>query len=149
MSLKTQFILLSLHMALNVRTLVDADYNDILTKWWDDWNWEAPQKDFLPDNGTGGVIVLDGEEPICAGFIYVTNSSVAWVDWIVSSKTYRKKPQRKQAIELLLETLTNICKSSGYKYSYALIKHKGLIETYEQLGYIKGDSYTSEMIKVL
>lgn len=149
MSLKTQFILLSLHMALNVRTLVDTDYNDILTKWWDDWNWEAPQKDFLPDNGTGGVIVLDGEEPICAGFIYVTNSSVAWVDWIVSSKTYRKKPQRKRAIELLLETLTNICKSSGYKYSYALIKHKGLIETYEQLGYIKGDSYTSEMIKVL
>ncbi len=136
-------------MALDVRTLVESDYDNVLTKWWDDWGWEAPQKDFLPDNGTGGVMVLDGEEPICAGFIYVTNSSVAWVDWIVSSKTYRKKPQRQQAIGLLIETLTNICKSSGYKYSYALIKHKGLIETYEQLGYIKGDSYTSEMIKVL
>ena len=104
-------------MALDVRTLVESDYDNILTKWWDDWGWESPQKDFLPDNGTGGVMVLDGEEPICAGFIYVTNSSVAWVDWIVSSKTYRKKPQRQQAIGLLIETLTNICKSSCLLYT--------------------------------
>lgn len=136
-------------MNLIVRTLNENDYDDILVKWWSDWGWKSPEKDFLPDNGTGGVMVLDGDEPICAGFIYVTNSSVAWVDWIVSSKTYRKKPNRQKAIELLIKSLTNICKSSGYKYSYALIKHKGLIGAYEQLGYIKGDSYTSEMIKVL
>ena len=136
-------------MALEVRKLVDSDYDDTLVKWWSDWSWEAPQKDFLPDNGTGGVIVMDGDEPICAGFIYVTNSSVAWVDWIVSSKTYRKKPQRKEAIDLLIETLTNVCRLNGTKYIYALIKHSGLIGTYEKFGYNKGDSYTNEMIKVL
>jgi hypothetical protein len=32
---------------------------------------------------------------------------------------------------------------------YALIKNQSLIKMYEELGYIKGDSYTSEMIKVL
>ena len=95
------------------------------------------------------MIVLDGDEPVCAGFVYVTNSSVAWVDWIVSSKTYRKKPQRKEAIDLLIETLTNVCRLNGTKYIYALIKHSGLIGTYEKFGYNKGDSYTNEMIKVL
>jgi hypothetical protein len=49
----------------------------------------------------------------------------------------------------LVDTLTNICKNTGHKYSYALLKHQSLIETYENLGYIKGDGYTGEMIKVL
>lgn len=136
-------------MALTIRPLVESDYDNVLVKWWKDWKWDAPQKDFLPDNGTGGLMVLDDEEPVCAGFLYVTNSSVAWVDWIVSSKTYRKKPQRKEAIELLIETLTNVCERNEKKYIYALIKHSGLINTYEKFGYIKGDTYTSEMVKAL
>jgi len=85
--------------------------------------------------------------PICAGFVYLTNSKVAWVDWIISSKEYRKKPQRAEAISLLIETLTELCKMNEMEYCYALIKHSSLIKTYEKLGYTKGDSYTSEMIK--
>jgi hypothetical protein len=49
----------------------------------------------------------------------------------------------------LIEALTNVAKRAGNKFTYALIKHDGLIKTYEELGYIKGDSYNKEMIKVL
>ena len=135
-------------MELNIRPLNETDYDTILTGWWKDWGWEPPQKDFLPDDGKGGIMVMKGDEYICAGFIYTTNSKVAWVDWIVSNKQYRDD-DRKEAISLLVDTLTNICKNTGHKYSYALIKHQSLIETYEKLGYIKGDNYTSEMIKAL
>jgi hypothetical protein len=136
-------------MELTIRQLNDNDYQDILVDWWEQWGWTAPEKDFLPDDGRGGYIVYDEDIPVCAGFIYVTNSRAAWVDWIVSNKEYRVKPNRKQAIGLLIEFLTNICKMSGSKYIYALIKNNSLIQTYESLGYVKGDSYTSEMIKLL
>jgi hypothetical protein len=136
-------------MVFNIRPLNENDYEAILTGWWKDWGWECPNQDFLPDNGKGGIMVLDGDVPICAGFMYTTNSKVAWVDWIISNKQYRKKPQRSEAIQLLVETLTNICKNTGHKYTYALIKHPSLIGTYEKLGYVKGDGYTGEMIKVL
>ena len=46
-------------MDLIVRKLNDTDYDNILLGWWKDWNWEAPLKDFLPDNGEGGIIVFD------------------------------------------------------------------------------------------
>lgn len=136
-------------MELTVRALTESDYQAILVGWWNDWGWTPPQADFLPQGGTGGIMVMDGDEPVCAGFLYTTNSSVAWVDWIVSSKTYRKKPHRKQALQVLINSLTEVGKDTGHKYIYALIKHPGLIETYEKLGFIKGDSYTSEMIKAL
>ena len=103
----------------------------------------------MPDNGKGGLIVLDGKTPVCAGFIYVTNSKVSWVDWIISNKNYRKYPERKDALKVLIESLTNVCKDLGSKYTYALLKHEGLIKTYEELGYTRGDSYTTEMIKAL
>lgn len=136
-------------MELHIRELNETDYDDILVEWWNQWGWKSPEKDFLPNNGKGGVIVFDGDTPVCAGFMYLTNSKVAWVDWIISNKEYTKKPQRKDAIKLLVSSLTDICKKAGSKYSYALIKNQSLIEMYESLGYIKGDSYTGEMIKVL
>ncbi len=136
-------------MELNIRSLNFDDYSDTLVKWWEDWSWEAPERDFLPDDGTGGFIVYDGDVPVCAGFIYVTNSKVAWVDWIISNKSYTDKEGRKQAITLLLLSLTNACELSGYKFVYALIKHEGLIKRYEDVGYVRGDKYNTEMIKRL
>jgi len=136
-------------MEFNIRKLQSSDYEDTLFGWWKDWKWDAPPKDFLPDDGEGGLIVLDEDVPVCAGFIYVTNSKVAWVDWIISNKNYREKSKRQQAINLLIESLTNVCKANGNKYTYALIKHKGLVEVYEKNGYTIGENYTQEMIKVL
>ena len=136
-------------MELYIRELNESDYDDILVGWWKQWKWEPPQRDFLPNDGKGGIIVYDKETPVCAGFMYLTNSKVAWVDWIISNKEYTKKPQRKDAIKLLVSSLTDICKKTGSKYSYALIKNQSLIGMYEELGYLKGDSYTAEMIKAL
>lgn len=134
---------------LNIRKLNSTDYDTTLVGWWNDWNWKAPLKDFLPENGEGGIIVLDGEVPICAGFMYATNSKVAWVDWIISSKTYNLKPHRREALKLLVSTLTETCKDAGYKYTYALIKSQSLIKVYEEFGYTQSDTYTTEMIKLL
>ena len=136
-------------MELEIRPLNESDYQEILVDWWKQWDWTAPVKDFLPDNGKGGMIVFDGDIPVCAGFVYVTNSSVAWVDWIISNKEYRVKGKRREAINLLIDSLTNISRNTGNKYAYALIKNQSLIQTYLNLGYAKGDSYTSEMIKIL
>jgi hypothetical protein len=132
---------------MEIRKLQRNDYDEILTKWWADWKWTAPNREFLPDDGEGGLIVYDGEEPICAGFIYVTNSKVCWVDWIVSNRNYTKKPERKEALNLLIESLTELCKKSGAKFVYALLKNQSLVSVYEEIGYSKADNYNLEMIK--
>jgi hypothetical protein len=126
-----------------------SDYDEFLIGWWDEWGWVPPTRDFLPDDGKGGILVSYDGIPVCAGFLYTTNSKVAWVDWIISDRSFRKEEERKECIRLLVSTLTNIAKKTGHKFAYALIKHKGLIEAYESLGYISGDNYTSEMIKSL
>ena len=72
-------------MKFNIRKLEPSDYNIYLVKWWKDWGWTAPDKGFLPEEGTGGILISDDKVPICAGFLYLTNSKVAWVDWVISN----------------------------------------------------------------
>lgn len=134
-------------MKFNTTPLQHEDYDNILKGWWKDWGWEAPSRDFLPQDGQGGIMVWNGDTPVCAGFLYNTNSKVAWVDWIISNKEYRES--RKEALSILIQTLTSVAKNLDNKFAYALIKHNGLIGVYEQQGYTVGDSYNKEMIKVL
>ena len=136
-------------MELTIQRLTESDYDNILVGWWNDWKWTPPQQDFLPDNGTGGFIVYDGDIPVCAGFVYVTNSSVAWVEWVISNRNYTDREGRKLALRLLIQSLTNISINSGSKYIYTLIKNQSLMKVYEEIGYIKGDSSATEMIKIL
>jgi len=117
-------------MELTIQRLTESDYDNILIGWWHDWEWTPPQQDFLPDNGAGGMIVYDGETPVCAGFIYVTNSKVVWVDWIISNKNYTDREGRRLALRLLIESLTNISINSGSKYIYTLIKNQSYLDWY-------------------
>jgi len=136
-------------MGILVRQLNANDYDDILVKWWNDWGLHAPARDFLPDDATSGLIVFDGDEPVCAGFIYTMNAKVTWVEWIISSRTYRKKPERKECLDLLIYTLTQVCKIKGAKYVFSNNNNKHLIEVFTNSGYIKGCTNSTELIKIL
>lgn len=134
---------------MEVRKLNSEDYESILIDWWKDWRWTAPPKDFLPEDGKGGLIVFDDDIPVCAGYIYITNSKVGWCDWIISNFNYKDRAKRKEALNFLINVLTETLKISGCKYSYALLKSKSLISAYVENGYIEGDNYNKEMIKKL
>ncbi len=136
-------------MKLNIEPLNEGDYENILCQWWKDWRWTPPSKDFLPDNGMGGCMVYDDGVPVCAGFMYLTNSKAVWCDWIISNLNYKNRQGRKEAIELLISTIANLAGELGNKFVYALIKNKPLINTYVKCGFKEGSSYTTEMIKKL
>jgi len=103
-------------MSLYIRPLVAEDYDKTLCQWWFDWRWTPPSRDFLPENGTGGYIVYDEDMPVCAGFMYETNSKAVWCDWIISYvyALIKNKP------------LINVYKKQGFKegssYTHELIK---------------------------
>jgi len=133
-------------MKLNIRKLTDNDW-ETLCCWWEQWpNWQNPPKSFLPDNGTGGLMVEKDNQPIVAGFLYFTNSDAVLLEWIVSNPDYRYK-DRKRAIELLIATAENVCKDSGKKYMFSIGRNKHLIETHKKLGWVVDESSSKELIK--
>ena len=58
-----------------------------------------------------------------------------------------KEDDRKEAIELLIETLSLIAEDKGCKYIFTSLKNKLLINSYEKCGYVIGSTNCTEMIK--
>jgi hypothetical protein len=136
-------------MQLNIKPLNYEDYDTTLLGWWNDWGWQvAPKRELLPANGIGGVMVYDGDVPVCAAFLYTTNSGIAWIDWIVSSKTYTNKKGRKMALNILVESLTNTAKNLGFNLAYSLSKSIFTQRVFAENGYVVSNAYNVEMIKV-
>lgn len=131
---------------LVVTILEHSDYDAILTDWWVSRWGQAPTRDFLPDDGKGGFMVWDDETPVCAGFMYSTNSKVAWVTWIVANPEYK---DRAEALQLLIDTMTDVCRREGFRYVFAPAQHTGLVRAYENAGYRAGTEGNVEYIKVL
>ena len=135
-------------MELNIRNLKVSDW-ETLQKWWSEWpDWVAPTKEFLPNNGTGGLIVEKDNKAIVAGFIYYTNSKTALLEWIISDPTYRET-DRNQALELLINTCEGVCKEMGYKYMFSVCRSKRLIETHKKLDWAVDENPAHELVKII
>ena len=133
---------------LSTRNLREGDW-DTLVAWWSVWpEWQSPARSFLPDNGTGGLMVEKDGVPIVAGFIYETNSDGVLFEWVVSNPDYREK-DRQDAIEKLLTDAESKVKQMGYKRMFSIGRTKRLIDTHKKLGWHVDDKPSHEIIKNL
>lgn len=130
------------------RNLTEADY-DMLVGWWKQWRWTPPPRDFLPENGTGGYMIEFDGIPVVAGFLYLTNSAVAWNEFIVSNFDYKDKENRKEAICILIHELTEAARQCGAKYVYTVVKNSSLQSLYEEMGFTTGSVKVNEMVMIL
>jgi hypothetical protein len=132
----------------NLRILNEGDY-EVLVKWWKSWRWTAPEKDFLPLNGLGGLMVYTDEVDVVAGFVYTTNSKVAWSEFIISNFEVKDKIIRDNAIKILIQELSRVAKETGAKYIFTTVKNANLVNHYKEMGFTEGSKNTTEMFMLL
>lgn len=127
-----------------IRVLTDDDF-PTLQKWWDWWGFPQPPKNYLPDEGRGGIMVTKNGINICAGYLFFTNSKMAWLEFIVSNNEYRDK-DRKDSKLFLINELTQIAKRKGFKIVFTSITEPSLINRFKECGYNVGSENTTELI---
>ena len=133
-------------MKFNIRKLTENDW-DTLVSWWDAWpTWVNPPKDFLPDNGTGGLIIEKNNTPIVAGFLYFTNSAAVLLEWIISNPEYKEK-DRREAIETLIQSAEIFCKNNNKKYMFSIGRNKSLINIHKKLNWSIDEKASYEITK--
>ncbi len=132
---------------LMFRPLNKKDYETIC-KWWKWWRWPELPRTALPNNGEGGFMVEKNSIPIVSGFLYISNSKMAMLEWIVSNPDYREK-DRQKAIELLINKVESFCKDLGVKHVITLGRNEHLIETHRKLGWLVDKKQSYEIIKTI
>ena len=134
-------------MELNIRRLTENDW-DTLVIWWQHHFNAVPAKDFLPGEGLSGIIIEKQNTPICACFIYSTNSKVAFLEWTISNPEY-KEADRSSIIDTLLLAAEQVIKDQGFKYIFGFTTKENLARRLEKLGHTITHSNSFELIKTI
>ena len=115
------------------------DYS-IFCQWWKDWGWPEVPYEFLPVNS----IVICDDKPLCAVFLYKTDTPIVWMENYISSKSIK---DRNGAMDMLFQSAQEKVKSMGFSVIMSSVKHNSLARRLEKTGFIKADTGLTNYIK--
>ena len=134
---------------LSARLIKEEDWEHI-AKWSDsraDWSRTFPSREYLPENGLGGVIVSNGNTPFVVGFLYF-NPVLSFIEWVISDPDY-KEDNRSEGVKLCLQELCNVAGNLGAKGVFSVTKNKGLINKLKEVGFNVDPNLSHECIKII
>lgn len=105
-------------------------YYPILYKWWKDWGFTPLAPDMLSKNG---IIIYKDNTPICAGWLFSTDSNTAIAGWLISTKD--DKGKRKGCIEELIKRLELLANNLGFDLLNFPASNPFLSNKLEKLGF--------------
>lgn len=120
------------------RSFTSADY-PVVCQWWTARQWPQIPLMMLPRRG----FIVDG---YCAGFLYLTDSPIAWLEWVVSNPD-SDKIERQKALDNLISSLLNAAKEAGCKAVFSAANHPGLIERYKSHGFQVSDTGMTHVLR--
>ena len=138
-----------MEQTFSIRNTTKNDY-PTLCEYWKWFRFPAPPLEMLPNDGEDGIVVSFGNEIVCAGFLYATSSkSLFWCEFIVSNPKVKDRKVRKQAIKLLINSISELAKQMGAKAIFTSLKNENLLQHYKDCGYTVNTTTAIEMTKIL
>jgi len=115
---------------LRVRPYTSEDYSTIVS-YWEYHKFPSVPEKVLPPTG----IVVESDVLVCAGWLYKTDSPIAWIEWIVANPMAREKDE---ALNLLIDALIAEAGSTHPVIFTSTVLPK-LAARLESFGFAKGD----------
>ena len=117
-----------------IRPIKVEDFTDLI-KWWEHYEHvEVPESHLLPNHGLGGLVVEKEGKVLIASFMYLTNSSMGYLDHLISDPDYKGK-DKYQMIWDLQEACTKSLLRQGCKMIWAMTSYNGLAQMAEKQGH--------------
>ena len=117
---------------INIRKIELEDY-EFINKWWTEQGFTALNKDILPMNGLGGIII-EKDKPIAAVYLYLTNSKVGYIDNLITDPKYVSK-DRFDVILMLMRACEQMANDVGCLEIWAITENERIIQRCKALGY--------------
>lgn len=104
-------------------------------EWWTAWKFPVIPVESLP---TSMFAAYNESGPVSVGFLYVTDSPLAMLEWIVADPK-AEKASRARAIELVITSAKVYAEASGVKMIFTFVRNQSLMHKLEKKGFLKTD----------
>ena len=89
---------------ITVRPIKEEDYV-LINSWWKSIGKSPPPRKLLPDFGLHGLMACKDERPIVCTYLYLTNSSFGYCDYMISDINYREKDRFNIVLQLMNQAI--------------------------------------------
>lgn len=121
------------------------EHEEIIHKWWQGHGWPTVPHQALPQFG---LIALLNDKPSAVGFIYKTDSCIAWLEWILKDPEL-KSDKRDSVLDVLIKDLIQYAKDHGFRIVFTSIENKYLGKRLSSHGFRSNDSNMTNMTLAL
>lgn len=122
----------------------EKDYQTV-SDWWTAHQWPVIP---LSSLSSTGFIVKDNENSYLAGWVYYTNSDIAWLEFIVANPEFNGE-LRDQAFDLFFDVVLNYIKIKNFKKVFTSVKHPSLKKRLENNHFLKTDEEMTNFVRSL
>jgi hypothetical protein len=95
-----------------------------------------------------GCCIMKGNCLIAAGFLYLSDSTIAWTEWLTTNPDAAAQ-ERHEALDLIIEYLETSARAAGRRILFVSLADAGLIKRFTSHGFAVSDSQMTNLIKVL
>lgn len=106
----------------------------IIQQWWTAHGSFAPKPEHLSSTG----IIIEADIPLCAGWLYNTDSKICVFEFVVSNPNVEKH-LRDAALTLLIEEIKKLASNRGYELIYSSVKGMKYINRLQAAGFVVAD----------
>lgn len=85
-------------------------------------------------------------EDVCAGFLYKTDSSLAWLEWLVTNPM-ASSIERHEALDLVIDNLVSEAKAWGAKAIFTSTDNQQLVDRYTRHKFLPTDTKVTHLIR--
>lgn len=128
---------------IRIEQFKEDEHYQILIEWWKAQNWQVMPIHALP---TTGVISYKDNKPVAAGFLYDTDSSFAWLEWIVGNPDVDHE-DRGEGLDSVINALVTFAELKGKELIMTSSHHERLIERYKEHNFQVTDKGMSILIR--
>lgn len=129
-------------MKFEIRHYTKFD-QEMVNSWWKHHKSDLLPEDLLSSNGR--VVELEGV-PICAGWLYQTDSSFSVLEWITANPEVKDREVRDGALDFLLTDMKSLARELGCRVIFSSLRLPCLIKRYLDHGFIVGDENMTNLI---
>lgn len=121
------------------------EHEEIIHKWWQEHGWPTIPHQALPQFG---LIALLNDKPRAVGFIYKTDSCIAWLEWILKDPSLVAQ-DKDIVLDYLIKDLIQYAKDQGFRIVFTSIENKSLGHRLLGHGFKSNDSKMTNMTLTL
>ena len=117
----------------NVRQVTAEDYTCI-NEWYSQRKELRPKSILLPNGGLDGFIIEKNNKPIAVIYLYLTNSKMGYMDFLISDPNYKNKDKYNMIMELQ-DACTEALLRKGCRIVWAMTSYDHLAEMAGKMGH--------------